>query len=51
MNSFDTHQADVVQKSSSIWVGTLSNMWGASACRDFEDGQADNSTENSDEKF
>ncbi|MHC5730983.1 MAG: hypothetical protein ACYTXY_44170 [Nostoc sp.] len=51
MNRFNTHQADVLQKSSSISVGTVSDMWGASACRDLEDGQADNSTENSDEKF
>ncbi|HYX17554.1 MAG TPA: hypothetical protein VE944_25015 [Nostoc sp.] len=42
---FDTHQADVVQ-SSSTWVGTVSHVWRASACRDLEDGQADNSMEN-----
>ncbi|MEH2251704.1 hypothetical protein [Nostoc sp.] len=43
---FNTHQADVVQKSSSIWVGTFCHVWRASACRDLEDGQADNITEN-----
>jgi hypothetical protein len=32
-------------------LGRLVIMWRASACRDLEDGQADNSTENSDEKF
>ncbi|MEH2315040.1 MAG: hypothetical protein V7K35_27365 [Nostoc sp.] len=43
---FNTYQADVVQKFNSTWVGTVSHVWRASACRDLEHGQADNSTEN-----